>query len=264
MTTILDVPGSSPPNPFTTPIQALVTTNLSSAPVPALDETAAYLVTSITTSPDPAHALWMLWDAFFTAVVTSSTSHDPRLALLDALRVQLPTQPNNVPSRSDAERRLRSYTGADGKLQWQTLPRFGAQWRDVHDILEAWRDWDGVRESSAKDNSTAITLINSGDKYFLRFCGFSAALLKATKGKSEGASYMGLVCMPRCAGEPGTPVRPTKSAQDDTGADVGAGCSSSSDLDTGWGPGTMGGGSRGAAASLGSGVRLQDGTMAER
>jgi len=185
MTTILDVPGSSPPNPFTTPIQALLTTNLSSAPVPALDETAAHLVTSITTSPDPAHALWTLWDAFFTAVVTSSTSHDPHLALLDALRAQPPTQPNNVPSRSDAERRLRSYTGADGKLQWQTLPRFGAQWRDVHDILEAWRDWDGVRESSAKDNSTASTLINSGDKYFLRFCRFSAALLKATKGKSE-------------------------------------------------------------------------------
>ena len=182
MTTILDVPGSNPPNPFTTSIQeALLATNRSST----LDATAARLVSSITTSPDPARALWTLWDAFFTAVVTSSTSHEPHLALLDAVRAQPPTQPNNLPSRSDAERRLYSYTGPDKKLNWQELPRFDAQWRDVHDILEARRDWDGVREPSAKNNTPASTLPNSGDIYFLRFCRFSAALLKATKDQSE-------------------------------------------------------------------------------
>lgn len=187
MTTILDVPGSNPPNPFTTPIQEvlLATTNLSTTSVLALDETAAHFVNSITNSSDPARALWTLWDAFFTAVVASSTSHEPHLALLDALRAQPPTQPNNLPSGSDAQRRLCSYTGPDKKLNWQALPRFDAQWRDVHDILEVWRDWDGVRESSAKYNSPASTLPNSGDEYFLRFCRFSAALLKATKGQSE-------------------------------------------------------------------------------
>lgn len=46
----------------------------------------------------------------------------------------------------------------------------------MHDSLEASRDWDGVRASGAR---------GSGDKYYLRFCVFSAALLKATKGKGE-------------------------------------------------------------------------------
>ncbi|KAJ5306241.1 hypothetical protein PENANT_c077G04948 [Penicillium antarcticum] len=185
MTTILDIPGSNPPNPFTAPIQALLTTNLSLTPTPALHKTAAHLVVSITSSPDPAHALWTLWDAFFMAVVTSSTSHDPHLALLDALRAQPETQTNNIPSRIHAERQLRNYNRVNGNLHWQVLPRFDAQWRDVHDILEAWRDWDGVRDSNAKDNSTFSNLSDSGGKYFLRFCSFPAALLRATRGKGE-------------------------------------------------------------------------------
>ncbi|KAJ5972046.1 uncharacterized protein N7479_001964 [Penicillium vulpinum] len=72
---------------------------------------------------------------------------------------------------------------ADGKLQWHTLPLYSVQWRDVHDILEAWRDWDGVRGSGTEDNSTHSTLGSSADVYFLSV--FSAALLKATKGKGE-------------------------------------------------------------------------------
>jgi hypothetical protein len=55
----------------------------------------------------------------------------------------------------------------------------------VHDILEAWRDWDGVRDSGSEDSSTATILSSSGAEYFLRFCNFSAALLKATNGKSK-------------------------------------------------------------------------------
>lgn len=182
MTTIFDIPGSNPPNPFSTPIQALLTTtNLSSAP----DETAAQLVNFVNTCSDPANALWKLWDAFFTAVVTS-TSHLPHLALLGALRSQPPTQPSNVRPGSDAQRQLRSYIGADGKLRWKTLPRFSAQWRDVHDILEAWRGWDGVRDSDAEDGSTATAFNSSGGaEYFLRFCNFSAAQLKATNGRGE-------------------------------------------------------------------------------
>ncbi|GIC94181.1 DUF3632 domain-containing protein [Aspergillus udagawae] len=177
MTTILDIPGTNPPNPFTIPIQALLTTtNRSSTP----DETAGHLVTAVTTSPDPAHSLWQLWDAFFTAVATSTT-HTPHLALLDALRAQPPTQPTNVRAGSDAQRNLRSYISADGNLHWETLPRFSAQWRDVHDILEAWRDWDGVRDSSSP--ATTPTTVISGAEYFLRFCSFSAALLKTTNGK---------------------------------------------------------------------------------
>ncbi|KAJ5823434.1 hypothetical protein N7447_005774 [Penicillium robsamsonii] len=178
MTTVLNVPCTNRPNPFSKPIQTLLTpSNLSSAPTP--DETAAQLVNSVTTSSDPTNALWELWDAFFTAVVTSRTSHDSHLALLGALHAQPPTQ-----LKGRARSSLGSYIETDGKLHWQTLPRFSAQWQDVHDILEAWRDWDGVR-SGAGDNSTISALSNSGDEYFLRFCVFSAALLKATKGKGE-------------------------------------------------------------------------------
>ncbi|KAJ5203232.1 hypothetical protein N7449_005311 [Penicillium cf. viridicatum] len=178
MTTILDVPGSNPPNPFLRPIQALLTpSNHSPPPTPA--ETAADLINSVTTSSDPAHALWELWDAFFTAVATSPTSHNPHLSLLDALHAHPPTQ-LNVRARYYAS----SYIRADGKLHWQTLPRFSAQWRDVHDILEAWRDWDGVRDSVA-ENDTISTLSSSGGEYFLSFCVFSAALLKVTKGKGN-------------------------------------------------------------------------------
>lgn len=111
--------------------------------------------------------LWELWNAFFTAVVTSSTSRALHLALLDALHVQAPTQPKNIPAGSDGERQLRSFTQADRKLHWPALPRFSAQWRDVHDILEAWRDWDGAYASGAGDNSAASTLSSSGDKYYL-------------------------------------------------------------------------------------------------
>ncbi|KAF7157476.1 hypothetical protein CNMCM5623_001737 [Aspergillus felis] len=176
MTTILDIPGTKPPNPFTTAIQALLlSTNPSSTP----GETADHITTAVTTSPDPAHALWQLWDAFFTAVATSTT-HNPHLALLDALRAHPPTQPTNVRAGSDAQRNLRSYTSPDGKLNWESLPRFSAQWRDVHDILEAWRDWDGVRDSTSPATTTTVI---SGAEYFLHFCTFSAALLKATNGK---------------------------------------------------------------------------------
>ncbi|KAJ5169668.1 uncharacterized protein N7500_002451 [Penicillium coprophilum] len=178
MTTILDVPGTNPPNPFSRPIQAFLTpSNLCSAPTP--EETAAQLVKSVTSSSAPAHALWELWDAFFTAVATSPASHDPHLTLIDAFHAQPPTELNVRAGSS-----LRRYIGAEGKLHWQTLPLFSAQWRDVHDTLEAWRDWDGVR-SGAGDNSTVSALRSSGDEYFLHFCVFSSTLLKATKGKGE-------------------------------------------------------------------------------
>ncbi|CAI7677224.1 unnamed protein product [Penicillium discolor] len=142
------------------PIQALLTPR-NHPPTPTPAETAADLVNTVTTSSDPAHALWELWDAFFIAVVTSSTSHDPHLALLDALHAHPPTQ-LNVRARSNTS----SYIEADGRLHWKKLPRFSAQWRDVHDILEAWRDWDGVRDSGA-------------DNYNI------TALLKATRGKDN-------------------------------------------------------------------------------
>lgn len=173
MTTILDIPGNNPPNPFSRPLQVLLTTNdLSSAPSPApalaVDKTVEYIVTSITASSDPAHALWELWDAFLTVVVTS-TPHEPHLYFLSALRAQPPMQLTKVRAGSTKELPLRDFIKADGKLHWQVLPYFAAQWHDVHDILEAGRDWDGVREPNAQNNLTFSGLSNSPGEYFLRF-----------------------------------------------------------------------------------------------
>ncbi|PKX89634.1 DUF3632 domain-containing protein [Aspergillus novofumigatus IBT 16806] len=188
MTTILDIPDTNPPNPFTTPIRALL---LSTNPPSTPNETATHLINTVTTSPNPAHSLWQLWDAFFTAVATSTTTHAPHLALLHVLRAQPPTQPTHVRAGSNAQRNLRSYLGPDGKLNWAALPRFSAQWRDVHDILQAWRDWDGVRGSTSSTTTTTTTTAvrsssSGGAEYFLRFCAFSAALLKMTNGQGEG------------------------------------------------------------------------------
>lgn len=187
MTTIFDIPGSNAPNSFSAHIQAILDdARPASGPEPrALDERVAQLVTMVNDSSDPANALWQLWDAFFTAVI-SATSHAPHLALLDAMRAQPPTQPSNIPAGSDAKLRLRSYINSDGVLDWSSLPRFNAQWRDVHDVLEAWRDWDGVRTSGVGEDSTTSALSSSGDQYFLRFCLFSAAQLKAAEAKGDG------------------------------------------------------------------------------
>lgn len=171
MTTILDAPGTNPPNPFSTHIQAVLT-DPSSAP-----ETATRIVAAIVASPSPANALWQLWDAFFNAVAAASPSHHHQvpLAFLDALRSQPPTY-LDPPSDAAAARALRSYVDVDGRLRWAALPRFSAQWRDVHDILQAWRDWDGVRAGDGNAQNGIPPPEPVGAKY-LRFCAFSAAVV---------------------------------------------------------------------------------------
>jgi hypothetical protein len=181
MTTIFDPAGSNPPNRFSSSIHTATT---STHYTKKCEETAKELVNTITTSLRPAKALWELWDAFFTAVI-SSTSHAPHLALLNALRAQRPTQRINISAGSINEQSLRSYTQSDGKLNWAELPLFDAQWRDVHDMLHHWRGWDGVRDSC--DGSTISRLSRSGGEVYLRFSIFSALLLK--KGREHYAAY---------------------------------------------------------------------------
>lgn len=174
MTTILDAPGTNPPNLFSTHIQAVLT-DPSSAP-----DIATRIVAAASASPNPANALWQLWDAFFTATVAAPTSpplqhHQSLLALLDALRSQPATYLAPTPDVTTA-RALRSYADANGRLDWATLPRFSAQWRDVHDILQAWRDWDGVRAGDGNAQNGILPPEPVGAKYF-RFCAFSAAMV---------------------------------------------------------------------------------------
>lgn len=182
MTTIINVLGTGPPNPFVTLIQDLLASTPNSS---AYSQAAAHLVTNVTTSADPVSEIWRLWDAFFRAVVASASTYGPHLAFLDALRAQPPTQPTNVAARSDEEIQLKNYTQTDGQLHWSKLPGFGWQWRDVHDVLEAHRDWDSVHASGPSDDPAANALGISGGEYYLRFCRFSAAFLKATNGKDQ-------------------------------------------------------------------------------
>ncbi|EKV07466.1 hypothetical protein PDIG_73270 [Penicillium digitatum PHI26] len=103
----------------------------------------------------------------------------PQLAFLDALHTHPPPFPTQLNVRVGYN--ARSYIAVDGKLQLQTQLQITAQWRDVHYTLEAWRDWDGMRDSGAKSSISSM-LSSSGGEHFLRFCVFSAALLKVIIG----------------------------------------------------------------------------------
>jgi hypothetical protein len=176
--------GTGSPNQFTTPIQALFTsTDDSAALASACSKTAADVVSIVTASADPTSELWQLWDAFFLGAIASEPPYAPQFMLLDALRAQVPTQPTNVVAGSVQEIQLNNYTQSDGQLHWSKLPGFGWQWRDMYDALEAFRDWD-----RPSDDPTANGLGISDGEYFLRFCRFSAALLKSTHGKAEVGS----------------------------------------------------------------------------
>ncbi|KAI8933251.1 hypothetical protein NX059_009882 [Plenodomus lindquistii] len=183
MTTILDIPGSNPTNPFTDLMQSISTWSATSR---TIDEAATQIVTAVTTSLRPSTTLWELWEAFFTAVVTSNSDHGRLLALLDALRTQSPIQRKNVRPDSGEELCLSSHTKADGKLHWSELPGFGAQWVDTNGGLEEWRDWDGVRVSKQGEETVVTsTLSNSATEYYLRFINFSTAALKTAGMNSQ-------------------------------------------------------------------------------
>lgn len=189
MTSVFNEPGTTatPLNPF---LQPILTYLVSSADCPDVG-TPEHLVATVTSSPDPLNALWQLWDAFFTTVLCADPlplRYVPHLAFLKALSAHPPTEPKNVPAGSYAARHLRWYTQADGKFHWSTeLPRFHALWRDAHDSLEGWRRLKATA-SSAEAVAVTTTLSNSNGgalpdhaQCYLRFCAFSAALLKASE-----------------------------------------------------------------------------------
>ncbi|KAH9882559.1 hypothetical protein J1614_000795 [Plenodomus biglobosus] len=171
MTSILDAPGASSPNRFSQLMQNVCASTDSSS---TIEEAANSIVTAVRMSKAPGNTLWQVWDAFFKAVVDSSSNHIQLLALLDALRKQrsLSFSPGSTAARS-----LRSHTEADGKLHWAMLPGFGTQWYDTNSILEEWRDWDGVRVPTGDKLSVTSTLSSSATDFYLRFIEFSTAAL---------------------------------------------------------------------------------------
>ncbi|KEQ78394.1 hypothetical protein M438DRAFT_401195 [Aureobasidium pullulans EXF-150] len=148
MTSILDIPGDNPPNPFLVTFSSVFT----STSLGALDEIADQIVETVTVSSDP--------------------------------NTKLPTTPANVRLGSNIESYLRSHLQRDGRIHWSLLPGYHSQWRETYDILEAWRDWDGVRASGAPSLDCPVAT------YFLRFCNFSAAELKATNAERQEALTM--------------------------------------------------------------------------
>ncbi|KAK0658055.1 hypothetical protein B0T16DRAFT_341066 [Cercophora newfieldiana] len=171
MTTLFDAPGTSPPNPFSTLIAPLNLSSEETNPSPsALASVAAQITHAVTTSTNPATSLWELWDAIFIPTATSRATHIPTLALLSAIRAQPPSLPSNVDWNDDAVRELKSHVDeTDGKLHWETLPKFGWSWRDFHDILEANREWKAGWQGAS----------------FPTFVEFSALLLQERGEKGE-------------------------------------------------------------------------------
>lgn len=166
---------SNPGNTYSSLIQALLNPTNDSSSVPTPDETAANIVATVTASSSPVDDLAHLWGKFFDTVVTSdSSSYAPHFALLNALCAHPPTRPENV-STPDAREHLQRYTEPDGQLHWSSLPRFSLDWIDQYSNLENCRAFG--RSTAGGPTSRNFT------KFYLRFCSFSAAWVKATNGK---------------------------------------------------------------------------------
>ena len=178
MTTIFNTPGTYPPNAFLPQISAIVASSDYSS---LAEETAKHLVEAVTTSSNPSSALWELWTAFFESVISSS-SPEAHFALLDSIRAQPPTLPNNLSKTTrDVKEALRSHTKADGKLHWSQLPRFGWEWYDTYATLHQWRDWTSIQDADSESGPPNLRSSITCSQRWLRFVNFSTRLLKRSK-----------------------------------------------------------------------------------
>lgn len=168
MTTILEDPRISPPNPFMDDLLPLLTTHLDAAKVSSL-------LNTVNNSLRPWTELWNLWDAFFTMVVHSSTLAQ-HLAFIGDVRAHPPTKPKS----RGAPRHLGASLGTDGQLHWSDLPGFGSQWSDAHGVLEARRDWHRSIRGPGKESP-----LTTHSTLYARYCSFSASLLE-TMGRAGG------------------------------------------------------------------------------
>ena len=173
MTTILDPPGKNPPNPFSKHIETVVR-NPKSAP-----ETVPLITTDIAAASDPSNARWQFWDAFFTAIVSARAPIESELST-HSTGPDLVFKPNDDSSSHPHQSLLALF---DELHETPVTDKFSAQWRDVHDILHAWRAWDGIRVTAQADDAQSGPPPSPDPvaPKFLRFCEFSAALV-GTRG----------------------------------------------------------------------------------
>ncbi|KAH6878458.1 hypothetical protein BKA58DRAFT_466138 [Alternaria rosae] len=175
MTTILDIPGTTPPNRFFPLIQEAIKSIGYSA---LFENRVEKIIDTIAASYDADQAKWELWDAFFNAVVFCPPPYDSHLALLDAIRAQPPTKPRVL--------RLCRDTEDDGRLHWSKLPGFDMYRWDTHDTLHEQRNWDGIRDPGIEGDPVGSKMSISGDQLYLRMCIFSATLMKHDRKTGMG------------------------------------------------------------------------------
>ncbi|KAK4209094.1 hypothetical protein QBC37DRAFT_430845 [Rhypophila decipiens] len=193
MSSILDMPGTNPPNPFTPIIDQYLaqTTTDSNSPT----DTAKAIVDRVTTSPNPGNALYQLWDAFFNSIVrtplvenNARLSFEHHLALLSSIRAHTPTSPAHPAVKAGSYREdhllasghLHRDENGSSHFDWRRLPLFPAQWRDTHDILESWRSWDGIRRGAGGQGTgtTTATATCQPAEFHTRFVTFSALMVQ--------------------------------------------------------------------------------------
>ncbi|KAI4940371.1 hypothetical protein J4E86_011005 [Alternaria arbusti] len=176
MTSILDIPGTTPPNRFSSLIQEAAT----SIRYPMLfGNRVEQIIDTIATSYDANQAIWELWDAFFIAVTSCPPPYDSHIALLDAIRAQPPSKPKVL--------RLCREAKHDGQLHWLELPGFDMYWWDAHDLLLGRRNWNGIRDPGTEEDPFGSTMRIRPDQLYLHMCIFSATLMK--HGRQTGLVY---------------------------------------------------------------------------
>jgi Protein of unknown function (DUF3632) len=128
---------------------------------------ASALASSALESQNVGDAVWYIWEAIFAAAATKPEHHALLIDMLQAMSAMPDVEPNATSTST-------SDTQAQPKSHWFSLLRFGALWRDKHDILESWRDGslNGEKERLANDSAA----LPAGVQY-VNFNAFSAKLV---------------------------------------------------------------------------------------
>jgi Protein of unknown function (DUF3632) len=138
---------------------------------------ASTLASSAVESQNVGDAVWYIWEAIFAAAATKPEHYAPLIDMLQAMSAMPDVEPNATPSTDQqptSTSTSTSNTQAPPESHWFSLLRFGALWRDKHDILESWRDGslNGEKERLANDSAA----LPAGVQY-VNFNAFSAKLV---------------------------------------------------------------------------------------
>jgi Protein of unknown function (DUF3632) len=138
--------------------------------------TASRLTSSVTNSKDVDIALCHAWSLIFSAAALTTDHHQLLIDLLHTIRALPSAKLDN--SLSTAEDHASSESHVSSKdsslLIWASLPNFGSQWRDTHDMLYAWRGGGLSGEKERLANDPAAVPLGA---QFVNFSAFSAKLL---------------------------------------------------------------------------------------